>query len=178
MIRLLLAFLDICLLRKAPQDLPASTFLLGLSLLMYAAIALAMALQGLPPTPAVVLTLVDTGLLAGLLWALLWIRDMLSRYQQALTALYGAGAVMQLIAVPLVLWQPAAADAAPTTPGMVIASVLLWLWLLWNLLVIGHILRHTVSTILPVGIMLGLLYVFVSFSVTRSIFFSSAAAVV
>lgn len=175
MITLFKRFLDICLLRMAPQDLPASSFLLGLSLLMYAAVSLMMGLQSLAPAPAISLTVVDTGLLAGLLWVLLWIRDMLSRFQQALTALYGAGAVMQLIATPLVLWQPAVVEAEQMTPGMVLASVLLWLWLLWNLVVIGHILRHTVSTILPVGIMLGLLYVFVSFSVTRSIFFSTAA---
>jgi len=176
MTKLLLCFLEICLLRRAPQDLPVSGFLLGLSLLLFCAVELLLALQSLAPAAAATLVIVDAGLLAGLLWALLWIQDRLNRMPQTLTALYGAGAVMQVVALPLVLWQPGEVGADPMTPGMMLASLLLWLWLLWNLVVIGHVIRHAISTILPVGIMLGLLYVFVSFSVTRSIFFSTAAA--
>lgn len=176
MVKLLLCFFDICLLRRAPQDLPTSSFLLGFSLLLYAVVGLIMALQRLEALPGTLLIVVDAGLLAGLLWALLWIQDVLNRYQQALTALYGAGAVMQVIAAPLVVWQPDVVAADAMTPGMMLVSVLLWLWLLWNLVVVGHIVRHAISTILPVGVMLGLLYVFVSFSVTRSIFFTTAAA--
>jgi hypothetical protein len=175
MIPILQRFFDICRLRLAPQDLPSSSFLLGLSLLLYAAVGLLMALQSLPVASAVTLTLVDALLLAGMLWALLWVRDLLVRFQQSLTALYGAGAVMQALAAPLVLGQPPIAGAETVTTAMMVISLLLWLWLLWNLMVIGHILRHTISTSLPVGMMLGLLYVFVSFSVTRSLFFPEAS---
>ena len=167
MIRLLLRFLDICLLRLTPQDLPASSFLLGLSLLMYAALAFGTALLSLPLLPAAMLTVVDVGLIAGLLWILLWIRDMVNRFPQALSALYGAGAVMQLIALPLILWQSASVSA----PAQGVSALLLWVWLLWHLLVVGHVLRHAVNTILPLGTLLALLYVFISFSVTRTIFF-------
>lgn len=167
MIRLLLRFLDICLLRLSPQDLPASGFLLGLSLLMYTALAFGTALLSLSLLPAFMLALIDAGLIAGLLWILLWIRDMLNRLPQTLSALYGAGAVMQLIALPLVLWQSATVPA----PAQGLGALLLWIWLLWHLLVLGHVLRHAVSTTLPLGTLLALLYVFVSFSVTRSVFF-------
>lgn len=167
MIRLLLRFLDICLLRLSPQDLPGSSFLLGLSLLMYAALAFGTALLSLAPFPAFMLAVVDVGLIAGLLWILLWIRDMLNRLPQTLSALYGAGAVMQLIALPLVLWQSASVSA----PAQGVGALLLWVWLLWHLLVVGHVLRHAVSTILPLGTLLALLYVFISFSVTRTVFF-------
>lgn len=176
MILILRRFFDICLLRLAPQDLPASTFLFGVSLLLYVAIGLVMALQSLPVLSAVALIAVDALLLAGMLWALLWVRDLLNRFQQSLTALYGAGAVMQAIAAPLVLGQPPIAGAETVTTAMMVISLLLWLWLLWNLMVIGHVLRHTIATSLPVGMMLGLLYVFVSFSVTRSLFFPEAPA--
>jgi hypothetical protein len=52
-----------------------------------------------------------------------------------------------------------------------IASLLLWIWLLWDLLVIGHILRHTLSTRLPIGVLLGVVYLFISYTVTRILFF-------
>jgi hypothetical protein len=168
MIRLLLRFLDICLLRLAPQDMPCSSFLLGLSLLMYAGLSFTAALLSLPVFPALILALFDAGLIAGLLWILLWIRDLLNRMPQTLIALYGSGTVMQLIALPVVLWQ----NSAVAAPAQGVAAILLWLWLLWHLVVIGHVLRHAVQTILPLGTLLALLYLFVSFSVTRTIFFS------
>lgn len=168
MIRLLLRFLDICLLRLAPQDMPCSSFLLGLSLLMYAGLSFTAALLSLPVFSAFILALFDAGLIAGLLWILLWIRDLLNRMPQTLIALYGSGTVMQLIALPVVLWQ----NSAVAAPAQGVAAILLWLWLLWHLVVIGHVLRHAVQTILPLGTLLALLYLFVSFSVTRTIFFS------
>lgn len=171
MIELLQCFVDICLLRRAPQDLPASTFLLGLSLMLYVAVDLMMALFGLTFLRAIALSIIDAGLLAGLLWILLWIRERLPRYTQTLTALFGAGAVMQLVAAPAVLWQW---NATPGGTATLIASLLLWVWLLWNLVVIGHVLRHAVSTVLPIGVALGLLYLFVTFSITRTIFFPEA----
>lgn len=167
MIRLLLRFLDICLLRLAPQDLPGSSFLLGLSFIMYATLAFGAAVLSLPILPAFLLALFDAGLVAGLLWILLWIRDLLNRFPQTLIALYGSGTVMQLIALPIVLWQTAGVAA----PAQGMAALLLWIWLLWHLLVVGHVLRHAVNTILLLGTLLALLYLFVSFSVTRTIFF-------
>lgn len=170
MIRLLLRFFDICLLRLAPQDMPCSSFLLGLSAIMYAALAFCAALLSLPVLPALMLAALDVALVAGLLWILLWIRDLLNRLPQTLIALYGSGTVMQLIAIPAVVWQATAAAA----PVQDVAAILLWLWLLWHLLIIGHVLRHAIDTILPLGMLLALLYLFVSFSVTRTIFFSGA----
>lgn len=172
--KLLTAFIEICLLRRAPQDVPASGFLLALSLLLYALVGLALSAQSLNPGPAMTLTVIDAGLLAGLLWVLLWIKDLLNRYQQSLTALFGAGAVMQVIALPLVLMQPESVTPETMSPGVAMVSLLLWLWLFWNLVIIGHVLRHAISTVLPVGMILALFYVFVSFSVTRSLFFSPA----
>ncbi len=174
MITILRRFFDICLLRLAPQDLPPSVFLFGVSLLLYVGVGVVLGLQTLSVPLALILTLVDAALLAGMLWILLWIRDLLNRFQQSLTALYGATAVMQALAAPLVLWQPGIVDAETVTTAMMAVSLLLWLWLLWNLMVIGHILRHTIATSLPVGMLLALLYVFASFSVTRSLFFPEA----
>ncbi|MDR2877935.1 MAG: hypothetical protein LBV36_07860 [Chromatiales bacterium] len=171
MIELLRCFLDICLLRKAPQDLPASSFLLGLAAAFFIIVDVSIALLSLPLGQALALTLVDAVVLAGLLWVLLWIRELLPRYTQTLTALYGACMVMQIVAAPVVLWQW---NAVPESIGMALASLLLWIWLLWNLFVIGHVIRHAASTVLPVGVGLALLYLFVTFSITRTIFFPEA----
>jgi len=169
--RLLQRVFDICLLRAGPQDLPASRFLLVLGVLAYAAVGMVMSTQNLDIGQAVLLVALDGALLAGLLFALLWARDLLERYQQTLTALFGTGAILQLAALPILSWQQAGLGDDTISPALMAASLLLWMWLLWDLIVIGHILRHTLSTRLPIGVLLALAYLFISYSVTRILFF-------
>lgn len=169
--RLLRRFADICLLRAGPQDLPASRFLLGLSAGAYLLAGVLISLQNLNVLQAALLVLVDAALLALLLFLVLWIRDRLARLLQTLTAFFGAGALLELVAWPILAWQQHALSGETVTPALLAASLLLWVWLFWNLMVIGHILRHALSTLLPVGVALGLLYMFVSFSVSRILFF-------
>jgi hypothetical protein len=168
---LLQRFFEICLLRAGPQDLPVSRFLLWVSLLAYAAVGMVMSLQNLDVARAILLVAIDTALLATLLFALLWSRALLERYLQTLTALLGTGAILQLAALPILSWQQEGLGDETVTTALMIASLLLWIWLLWNMLVVGHILRHTLSTRLPIGVLLGLAYLFISYSVTRILFF-------
>lgn len=171
MSRLLRRYFDICLLRAGPQDLPASPFLLGLSLAAYFVVGVIISLQNLDVLAAASLVIVDTALLAALLFALLWVRQFSNRYLQTLTALLGAGVILELVAWPVLAWQQQAIAGDTITTGLMVASLLLWIWLFWNLMVIGHILRHALSTLLPIGVVLGLLYMFISFSVSRILFF-------
>lgn len=174
MIVVLRRFIDICLLRAGPQDLPASRFLAIIALLMYSAVGLMLAIYNVALPRAVLVVAVDIGVLAGLLFLLLWIRDLLNRYLQAFTAFLGSGAILQAVILPVSLLQPNGAEE-PVTAAMVVVSLLLWVWLLWGLLVVAHILRHSVSTTFSVGAMLGLLYMFVSFSVMRNLLISATA---
>jgi energy-converting hydrogenase Eha subunit C len=168
---LLQRFFEICLLRAGPQDLPASRFLLWISLLAYGAVGMVMSVQNLDVARASLLVLLDTALLAALLFALLWSRGLLERYLQTMTALLGTGAILQVAALPILSWQREGLGEETISTTLMIASLLLWIWLLWNLIVVGHILRHTLSTRLPIGVLLGLAYLFISYSVTRILFF-------
>jgi len=169
--KLLQRYFDICLLRAGPQDLPSSGFLLWLSGLGYFAAGMVMSVQNLDVAHATLLVGQDIGLLAGLLFALLWSRDLLARYRQTLTALLGTGAILQIVVLPILSWQQAGLAEDTISSALMFASLLLWIWLLWDLMVIGHILRHTLSTRLPIGVLLALVYLFVSYSVTRILFF-------
>ena len=87
------------------------------------------------------------------------------RFVQTLTALAGSGAIMTVIALPLVIWQSfvGVTDAnAPTMP-----SWLLMIWMIWNVVVVGHILRHALSTVLPLGIGLAAVYAYITFQLMR-----------
>ena len=165
MIQLIKVFWDICAVKAAPQDLPASSFLLGLALSAYLVTGGVVAAFQWPLSQAILAAFLDTVFLTVLSRVLLWARMLSGRFVQTLTALAGSGAVMTVIALPLVMWQSfvGVTDAnAPTLP-----SWLLMIWMIWNVVVVGHILRHALSTVLPLGIGLAAVYAYITFQLMR-----------
>jgi hypothetical protein len=158
-------FWDICALKAAPQDLPASSFLLGLVLLAYFLTGAIVATLQWPLSQAILAAFLDTLFLTSLSRVVLWARMLSGRYVQTLTALAGSGAVMTLVALPIVFWQKlvGVTDASiPTLP-----SWLLMIWMVWNVLVVGHILRHALSTLLALGVGLAVAYAYITFELMR-----------
>jgi hypothetical protein len=166
--QLIKVFWDICTLKAAPQDLPPSPLLLGLALLLYFATGVLVAALQWSVYQAVFAALLDTVLLTALSSVVLWARQLSARILQSLTALAGSGAVMAVIAVPLVMWQAwvgVADNGVPTLP-----SWLLLIWMGWNVVVVGHILRHALSTLFALGIGLAAVYAYISFKMMRILF--------
>ncbi|HFD91658.1 MAG TPA: hypothetical protein ENJ22_00030 [Gammaproteobacteria bacterium] len=168
-------FFDICLLRAGPQDLPSSTLLLGLALLLYFVIGVLLTVISVSLVEAVVLVVADIALLGGLVYVLLWANNLLDRLIRVWTALLGSGAFFETLALPLLAWQQQIMDNAQSEvislneTGVVVSSLLLWLVLFWNLIVIGHILRHALSTLLPIGIALSVAYMFISITLSQNL---------
>ena len=118
-----------------------------------------------PLSQALLAAFLDTTFLTVLSRVVLWARMLSGRFVQTLTALAGSGALMTVIALPLVLWQGyvGVTDAnVPTLP-----SWLLMIWMVWNVVVVGHILRHALSTVLALGIGLAAVYAYITFQLMR-----------
>ncbi len=168
-------FFNICLLRAGPQDLPSSAFLLALSLLLYITIGVLLTVISVPLAQAVVLVAADIALLGGLVYVLLWANNLLDRLIRVWTALLGSGAFFELIALPLLAWQQQIMDNAQAEvisldeTGVIVSSLILWLVLFWNLIVVGHILRHALSTLFPIGVALSVAYMFISITLIQNL---------
>ena len=169
--KLLLMFFDICRLRVAPQDLPTSRSLLISSLAMYAALALILSWILMTPGKALIAAAFDTLLMALLSYVLLWARLMPQRWPQTCTALAGSGIILQIVAIPITLWQK---QFSPEDSMILIPTLLSLALLFWNLVVVGHILRHALSTNLGMGAVLATVYTYISLSVMKVLFFSAA----
>ncbi len=168
MSRLLGRFLAICLLRHGPQDLPESGFLLGLSAVAYACSGLLLSLGQQSLVEAGLLVVIDLALTTFLFAALLWARHLLHRLPQGLTAVFGCGALLEMLAVPITGWQRISLDdGATVSNSLLFSSLLLWLWLFWNLVVLGHILAQTLGARFFVGMGLALVYVYLSLNIAR-----------
>ena len=86
----------------------------------------------------------------------------LARFQQAATALMGSGFLLGLLALPLVAWSHHSESSE--------AGLLLLVLIIWSLVVMGHILRHTFETRFNLGLGIAVLYTLVSWNLTFMLF--------
>ncbi len=167
MTRLIQRFLMICLLRAGPQDLPDSPFLLALSFIAYLFAGLFLAGLQQPLAISLLLIAIDCALISILLYLLLWTRQLIPRYRRSLTAILGAGALLEIIAIPVIRWQQSNIAVAEVNNALLVSSLLLWVWLFWNVIVVGHILSQTLSTRFIVAMGLAIVYLYLSFNISR-----------
>ena len=150
------AFFAICLFRAGPQDLPASSFLLGVTAALYTLGGAGLGLFELPATSAVMGALCNTIGLAALTYIALLLRGYASRAVQTVTALCGTGLVLTVLALPVSLWLGASASGG-SAPALAQG---LWFGLMvWDVFITAHILHHALSVSFPLGLVLSTAYI-------------------
>jgi hypothetical protein len=156
-------FIDLCLLRRAPQDLPASqllfTLVAGLGLLGSLLLART---AGEPPAVGLLQGLLDLGFMLALLHTALRLLDKSARFLQTATALIGADTLIGFLALfPLTL----AASADEQSGLLVLAGLLFLALVVWSVLVSAHILRHAFEVGLMAGVFVAIAYDVLAFVV-------------
>jgi hypothetical protein len=154
---------DLCLLRAGPQDLPASSLLLILFTLLNVLVGWVMIIDARSGAfIALAETLFESGVLLAVLYFGLASRKRLARFYQAATALMGSGLLLGLLAMPLVSWSQRSESSE--------AGILLLVLIVWSLVVMGHILRHTLDISFNLGLGIAVLYTLVSWNLTFMLF--------
>jgi hypothetical protein len=167
LLRLTEFFLELCLLRRAPQDLPASSALLGVTLAadLLAGMLFGM-LAGLSPGLGLAQGLTGIVLMLALLYGALYLVEHTSRFLQSATALLGTSALLELIAsLPLGLLPPA--EDGKASGGV---ALLLLALVAWSVMITGHILRHTFDLRLVQGVGIAVIYSIFSDTLLSGIF--------
>lgn len=139
---------NIALLRAGPQDLPAGGASLLLAVTLYSGIALVSGLIDARSTGladmgvSVVLPLAAAA-------AVLALRGLTARFGQTVAALFGTGALISLVNIPL--WF----SAHTPIPAPLVALALVALF--WSLAVDGHIWRNALECSYAAGLMVAVL---------------------
>jgi hypothetical protein len=155
-------FLDICLFRRGPQDVPAGMPLLKLCLLGYGLSGFLVLLLSTPPPVAILQILLDLVLLAGLLQLALLARRHTQRFTQTLSALAGTGTLMGLLALPLMGWiVRQGSDGDIQLPSLLLLGLMAW-----SIAIMAQILRHALDVPIWVGALGALGYTFLSWTLT------------
>lgn len=164
--------IDLCLLRRGPQDLPYSPLLTRNLVLLGLAcdVVYAAALEVHNATLRVALGLV---LALGLPWLMLAWRTRVERYAQTLGALVGTGVLFSALFLPLALWARhyAPEAGAETLSREQIAAGWMVLGLLgWKLAINGNILRQALDLPRIAGLALALGWFLLEFNLDRLLF--------
>ncbi len=142
-------FVELCLLRRAPQDLPASDMLFRLMLILDLLIGvLAGVAAGLSAGSSLIQGAVEVALMLGALYLALYLSRHPGRFIQSATALLGSGALIGLLAVVPLSLNPTGSDQ---TDAATIGAIMLLALMIWNIVVNGHILRHSFGITLAQG---------------------------
>jgi len=162
--------INIMRLKAAPQDLPCSRFLMMLCIGSYLLMGLVISLLDQTFGLAILSAGVDTVLLIGLAALALWIRGYKGRGIQTVTAFTATGTLFELIGLPLVAYLQQTSADDPSS-----LSLLLLVLIVWNIVVLGHILRHAVDVPMWVGTGVALLYIYTSIRVMIALQIAGAA---
>ncbi len=168
MFELIKLFYEIALLRKAPQDIPASVVLQRLLVFVYAVISFLMLYMSINWFKA----LMQIGVSLVLVWgfcrlALYWAGKP-ERFLQTFSALIGIDTLLSFFMFPAL-----AALTAPMPEGSELPVLGFFVYLgliLWNWVVTGHIMRHALSESFGFGLGVALLYLVVSYQVISLLF--------
>ena len=154
------ATLAIALLRKGPQTLPASPFLLYLVLVVHWATGVVLGLFSLSLPLALLSSLTGTLIMVALVHGLLLLHGLHSRVTQTLSALAGCEVLIGLLALPL--------TALFYTGGTMaeLAALLSLLLLGWNVAVAAHIFRHALNVSMGMGLLFAIGYTLISLSLS------------
>jgi len=165
---LLSYFVRLCLLRSTPQQLPASPTLFWLTLIanLMAGVLLVAGARA-DVFVALLEGLADSLMMLLLLWLALRWQSRRGRFLQSATAFLGASTLLALVAIPLLAFTGPQGGGQPVAE---LAGMLLLALIIWNMVVFGHILRHSFDISLSLGVGLAVSYTLVSYQVMSLLF--------
>ena len=110
---------------------------------------------------------IDFGLFLAIVWgALVW-RGYTARWQQTWTALMGSSTLLALFALPIIRWVLLGAEAGVVDP---LAAILWFGMVLWNLAVIGNVMRQALQMPFAFGVLIAIAYLLLSVTAIDLIF--------
>ena len=164
MLALFRFFVQLAILRRGPQDLPASAVLLVLLAVFNVLVGTANGVElfgGL--RAALGANLLDLFLTMVLLFALLQFKGHVARWQQAVSAFFGLGVLAGL----LMLFVRSPAEVLGIGGFAMLLDLVLAIWLH---IALGNVLRHALGVPLLAGVMIMLSYTVLAFNLIARVF--------
>jgi len=156
---LLQRFIQICLFRAGPADVPSSLGFLKIVCLIYFSVGVLVSRVDHNWPLSLAGSIADMLLLLLVCWALLAFRGFTSRFIQTATAMAGTGSIMGVIGLPI-FWLFRQVDTQGQITSLVLLLVLLLI--IWSLFVTAHIFRNALEIRPGTAALVTVLYTIIS----------------
>jgi len=156
-------FINVCLFKSGPSDLPASQSLLRIMLLVYLILGIIVNRLDSDWNTSLFVSVVDVLVLMVVAGLLLKFRGFEARYTQTVTALAGTGSCIAIIGFPIIWWfYQIEAEQQATSYAMLLMVTLMF----WSLMITAHIFRQSLEIKAGTAAMLTIAYTVVALLVT------------
>ncbi len=162
MYQLLKLFYDICLLKKGPQDIPASNWLFRVVLIVCIFVDFLVLILSTDLFSAILQTFVEIVLTLGLTWVILYTVKKQFRFEQTVCALMATDILISLLALPAI--------AILVNGGAGSIFIVIILLMIWHWVVSGHIFTHALEQSFGFGLGVAFLYIFISIQIMGMLF--------
>ncbi|MDX1334300.1 MAG: hypothetical protein R3312_00840 [Gammaproteobacteria bacterium] len=152
MLQILRFFLEIALMMRPPQELPASRSLMYLAVITYSLVSLLLIWPKLGALVGLLLVIAEVMVISIFIQLILYVKKHPGRFVQALTAVMGAGVVISVLMLPLV-YGVYTAGGVEQVSSMVL--LVIYILFAWSLTVNAFIFRYAFD--LP-NLFIGIVY--------------------
>lgn len=139
---IILRYIDLCRFKAGPADMPASNKLLKVTLLAYFLLGIVISRIDSGWKISITSSLADILFMIAAIGLMLHFKGLYPRYQQTLIALAGAGIILDLIGLPLLIWLN---QIDKLEQGTSVALLLMIALMFWSLMVTAHIFRQALD---------------------------------
>lgn len=159
----ILLYIEICLFRKGPEDIPYAGRQLQFAALYYTMVGFFAVYSNTDVINAVLQIGTEVMIILGFSWILLNFFGKPERYYQTSSAFFGVDASITLCALPLMRMSFTPENAA-------VPMLFLLLMMFWHWLITGFIISRALSRSFWFGLLLAFCYIAVSFRIITSLF--------
>ena len=163
---LLKQYFDIAFLMGKPQDLPPGKDQLHIAIVLNLLTYITALVSHVGLGKAAMQAMLEIAISSFVLYMALMITSQLARFQQALGAICGAGAILNIAAIPMLQLTQTPLGQEPGNLAVLSHFVLL----VWSLSLIGHVLRHTFNIRMSLSIVAAVLYYLLVVSIFAAVF--------
>ncbi|HIF17712.1 MAG TPA: hypothetical protein EYG50_08425 [Cycloclasticus sp.] len=164
---LLRLFLDLCLIKKGPQDVPDNTMLMKIVFFTYFMSGTVLLSGNIPIIDAVIQALIDTVLIGLFMYVLVSFFSVPNRFNQSLIAIYGSGALITVFSTPFIFWVQTLSNNEQPTGA---AGLVVFLIVCWSFVVMANIIRETIRKNLSTCLLLTFCYLYLSYQLINMLY--------
>ncbi len=161
--KIFLRFIDLCLLKAGPSDIPASQWLMKVTLAIYFILTVIVNQLDLSWNTSLLISVVDILVMIIFVSLVLNLHNLKVRYIQVITALAGSGCVMTIIAFPIIWWFY---QVDPEQQAASFAMIIMIALLTWGFIVVAQIFRQALDVQLGRAMMVTVAYILISILAT------------